>query len=130
VVAPVAASGSALSVPVSAPPPGTTAPPAPRTVIVRFETTPPGASVTVADVDVGRTPVDATVPAGALPVPYRMSLPGFDAATGTLLPDADRRIARSFNRPRGAASSSAPLASAPSTPVTAPPPAPSIKPWM
>jgi eukaryotic-like serine/threonine-protein kinase len=123
-MAPPSASASSLGGAVAAP-----------SSMVRFDTTPPGATVVVDGVELGRTPVDAPVHAGGETIAFRMTLPGFESVSGSLVPDRDQHIARSLVRARTGGSSSAATAGAaatshtPNAPASATAP-PAFKPWM
>jgi serine/threonine protein kinase len=78
------ASGEAMTAPSQAA--------APQDVVVRVETRPSGAIVSIDGNDMGATPVDLRLPQGTQRVPIALRRPGFASTGDTIVPDRDQTL--------------------------------------
>jgi serine/threonine protein kinase len=75
------------------------------TVVVRVDTTPPGARVSIAGQRRGLTPVVMEIPRGTTAVPIAIRLPGHREVIEEVVPDVDQRVRLTLERERRARSS-------------------------
>jgi len=71
----------------------------PATILVHVETTPPGATVLLAGVSWGKTPVDLQLPAASAPVKLQLRRKGYADVIQSLPLDRDQRVIVTLSRP-------------------------------
>ena len=71
----------------------------PAEVKLRFESEPPGASVTAAGRALGRAPVEASFPRSTTPLAAQFSLDGYRPASQTVVPSADAVVRQPLSKP-------------------------------
>ncbi len=90
--------------------------PAASTVSIEIVTTPPGARITVGEMDGGTTPKKIDLPRGTEPVTVVLTLDGFQRLEQKVTPDVDQRLALTLS-PASRAASPPTRGPAPSSPA-------------